>query len=143
MVFPNQAKAATNMVENAMSKDLRNAVATNLGASDAAKYLKANSDYANVYNKVLNKNIANKLNKASSEASPELINTVVLSRKPSDVKRIWSALDDKGKDAMRAAYVSKIAEKAVTLQPSSSLKLISLNLSQAVKFTTLFFLEST
>ncbi|EEC0894851.1 DNA transfer protein [Salmonella enterica subsp. enterica] len=112
MVFPNQAKAATNMVENAMSKDLRNAVAKNLGASDAAKYLKANSDYANVYNKVLNKNIANKLNKASSEASPELINTVVLSRKPSDVKRIWSALDDKGKDAMRAAYVSKIAEKA-------------------------------
>ncbi|EHY1875772.1 DNA transfer protein, partial [Escherichia coli O26] len=88
------------------------AVAKNLGASDAAKYLKANSDYANVYNKVLNKNIANKLNKASSEASPELINTVVLSRKPSDVKRIWSALDDKGKDAMRAAYVSKIAEKA-------------------------------
>lgn len=112
MVFPNQAKAATNMVENAMSKDLRNAVAKNLGASDAAKYLKANSDYANVYNKVLNKNIANKLNKASSEASPELINTVVLSRKPSDVKRIWSALDDKGKDAMRAAYVSKMAEKA-------------------------------
>ncbi|HCU4869513.1 TPA: DNA transfer protein [Escherichia coli] len=112
MVFPNQAKAATNMVENAMSKDLRNAVAKNLGASDAAKYLKANSDYANVYNKVLNKNIANKLNKASSEASPELINTVVLSRKPSDVKRIWSALDDKGKDAMRAAYVSKIEEKA-------------------------------
>ncbi|WP_425359811.1 DNA transfer protein [Escherichia coli] len=112
MVFPNLAKAATNMVENAMSKDLRNAVAKNLGASDAAKYLKANSDYANVYNKVLNKNIANKLNKASSEASPELINTVVLSRKPSDVKRIWSALDDKGKDAMRAAYVSKIAEKA-------------------------------
>lgn len=112
MVFPNQAKAATNMVENAMSKDLRNAVAKNLGASDAAKYLKANSDYANVYNKVLNKNIANKLNKASSEASPELINTVVLSRKPSDVKRIWSALDDKGKDAMCAAYVSKMAEKA-------------------------------
>ncbi|EHL7222009.1 DNA transfer protein [Escherichia coli] len=112
MVFPNQAKAATNMVENAMSKDLRNAVAKNLGASDAAKYLKANSDYANVYNKVLNKNIANKLNKASSEASPELISTVVLSRKPSDVKRIWSVLDDKGKDAMRAAYVSKIAEKA-------------------------------
>ncbi len=28
------------------------------------------------------------------------------------MKRIWSALDDKGKDAMRAAYVSKIAEKA-------------------------------
>ncbi len=108
----NDMPVDTNMVENAMSKDLRNAVAKNLGASGAAKYLKANSDYANVYNKVLNKNIANKLNKASSEASPELINTVVLSRKPSDVKRIWSALDDKGKDAMRAAYVSKIAEKA-------------------------------
>ncbi|MEY5509463.1 DNA transfer protein, partial [Salmonella enterica subsp. enterica serovar Corvallis] len=65
----------------------------------------------NVYNKVLNKNIANKLNKASNEATPELINSVVYSRKPSDVKRIWSALDGKGKDAMRAAYISKIAEK--------------------------------
>ncbi|EBK5807337.1 DNA transfer protein [Salmonella enterica] len=111
MVFPNQAKAATIMVENAMSRDLRNAVGKSLGASDAAAYLKANSDYANVYNKVLNKNIANKLNKASNEATPELINSVVYSRKPSDVKRIWSALDGKGKDAMRAAYISKIAEK--------------------------------
>lgn len=112
MVFPDQAKAATNMVENAMSRDLRNAVGKTLGPTDAAAYMKANSDYANVYNKVLNKNIASKLNKASSEATPELINSVVYSRKPSDIKRIWGALDDKGKDAMRAAYISKIAERA-------------------------------
>ena len=112
MVFPDQAKAATNMVENSMTRDLRNAVGKTLGPSDAAAYLKANSDYANVYNKVLNKNIANKLNKASSEATPELINSVVYSRKPTDVKRIWSALDDKGKDAMRAAYISRISERA-------------------------------
>lgn len=111
MVFPNQAKAATNMVENAMSRDLRNAVGKSLGPQDAASYLKANSDYANVYNKVLNKRIANTLNRASNEATPELINSVVYSRKPSDVQRIWGALDQKGKDAMRAAYVSKIAER--------------------------------
>lgn len=112
MVFPDQAKAATNMVENAMTRDLRNSVGKALGPSEAAAYLKANSDYANVYNKVLNKNIANKLNKASSEATPELINSVVYSRKPSDVRRIWGALDNKGKDAMRAAYISRIAERA-------------------------------
>ncbi|EIP5141183.1 DNA transfer protein [Salmonella enterica] len=111
MVFPNQAKAATNMVENAMTRDLRNAVGKSLGPQDAAKYLKSNSDFANIYNKVLNKRISNTLNKASSEYTPELINTVVFSRKPSDIKRIWSALDNKGKDAMRAAYISKIAEK--------------------------------
>lgn len=112
MVFPNQAKAATNMIENAMTKDLRNSVANTLGPSDAAAYLKANSDYSNIFNKVLNKNIASKLNRASSEATPELINSVVYSRNASDIKRIWGALDDKGKDAMRAAYISKIAEKA-------------------------------
>ncbi|EKM7989914.1 DNA transfer protein [Salmonella enterica subsp. enterica serovar Gaminara] len=111
MVFPNQSKAATNMVENAMTRDLRNAVGKSLGPQDAAKYLKSNSDFANIYNKVLNKRISNTLNKASSEYTPELINTVVFSRKPSDIKRIWSALDNKGKDAMRAAYISKIAEK--------------------------------
>lgn len=111
MVFPNQAKTATNMVENAMTRDLRNAVGKTLGPQDAAKYLKSNSDFANIYNKVLNKRISNTLNKASSEYTPELVNTVVYSRNASDIKRIWGALDDNGKDAMRSAYISKIAEK--------------------------------
>lgn len=112
MVFPNQAKAVTNSIENAMSRDLKNAVGKTLGAQDAARYIKANSDYSNIYNKVLNKRIATKLNDATNQATPELINSVVYSRNASDIKRIWPALDSKGKDAMRAAYISKIAEKA-------------------------------
>lgn len=112
MVFPNQAKAITNSIENAMSRDLKNAVGKTLGAQDAARYIKANSDYSNIYNKVLNKRIATKLNDATNQATPELINSVVYSRNASDIKRIWPALDSKGKDAMRVAYVSKIAEKA-------------------------------
>ncbi|MGX8939596.1 DNA transfer protein [Symbiopectobacterium sp. Eva_TO] len=112
MVFPNQAKAITHMVENAMSRDLRSSVGKTLGPSDAAKYIKANSDYANIYNKVLNKRISTILNKASNEATPELINSIVYSRNASDIKRIWSALDPKGKDAMRAAYITKMADAA-------------------------------
>ncbi|EAB4585244.1 DNA transfer protein [Salmonella enterica] len=112
MVFPNQAKAITNSIENAMSRDLKSAVGKTLGTQDAARYIKANSDYSNIYNKVLNKRIATKLNDATNQATPELINSVVYSRNASDIKRIWPALDSKGKDAMRAAYVSKIAEKA-------------------------------
>ncbi|CNL11324.1 hypothetical protein [Yersinia vastinensis] len=112
MVFPNQAKAITNSIENAMSRDLKGAVGKTLGAQDAARYIKANSDYSNIYNKILNKRIATKLNDATNQATPELINSVVYSRNASDIKRIWPALDSKGKDAMRAAYISKIAEKA-------------------------------
>lgn len=112
MVFPNSAKAATDAVERAMGADLRNNAARYLGAGEAARYVKANSDYSNVFNKVLNKRIANNLNKAKKEFTPELINSVVFSRKPSDIKRIWPALSEDGKNAMRAAYVSKIAEKA-------------------------------
>lgn len=112
MVFPNQAKATTNMIENAMTKDLRNSVAKSLGPQEAARYIKANSDYANVYNKVLNKKIATNLNNATSQATPELINSVVFSRNASDIKRIWPALDERGKDAVRAAYISKIADSA-------------------------------
>lgn len=110
MVFPNHAKAITNRVENAMTRDLRNSVSKFLGPQEAAIYLKANSDYANVYNKVLNKRIANNLNKATREATPVLINRVVYSRHASDIKRIWPALDNTGKDAVRAAYIAKIAE---------------------------------
>ncbi len=112
MVFPNSAKAATDTVERAMGADLRNNAARYLGAGEAARYVKANSDYSNVFNKVLNKRIANNLNKAKKEFTPELINSVVFSRKPSDIKRIWPALSEDGKNAMRAAYISKIAEKA-------------------------------
>ncbi|MEO3018353.1 DNA transfer protein, partial [Escherichia coli] len=112
MVFPNSAKAATDAVERAMGSDLRNNAARYLGAGEAARYVKANSDYSNVFNKVLNKRIANNLNKAKKEFTPELINSVVFSRKPSDIKRIWPALSEDGKNAMRAAYISKIAEKA-------------------------------
>lgn len=112
MVFPNSAKAATDAVERAMGADLRNNAARYLGAGEAARYVKANSDYSNVFNKALNKMIANNLNKAKKEFTPELINSVVFSRKPSDIKRIWPALSEDGKNAMRAAYISKIAEKA-------------------------------
>ncbi|AIN14594.1 hypothetical protein [Yersinia pseudotuberculosis] len=111
MIFPNQAKATTNMIENAMSKDLRSAVGKTLGPQDAAQYVKANSNYSNVYNKVLNKKISSKLNNATSQATPELINSIVYSRNASDIKRIWPALDEHGKNAMRAAYISKISEK--------------------------------
>lgn len=112
MVFPNQAKATTNMIENAMTKDLRNSVAKSLGPQEAARYIKANSDYANVYNKVLNKKIATNLNNATRQATPELINSVVYSRNASDIKRIWPALDERGRDAVRAAYISKISTAA-------------------------------
>ncbi|MCX8965119.1 DNA transfer protein [Erwinia psidii] len=112
MVFPDNAKAITNMVENAMSRDLRNSVGATLGLSDAAKYIKANSDYANIFNKVLNKRISRTLNRAKNEATPELINSVVFSRNASDIKRIWPELNETGKDAMRAAYISKMAQAA-------------------------------
>lgn len=111
MVFPDQAKAITNRIENAMTRDLRGAVGKNLGPQEAANYIKANSDYSNIYNKVLNKKIATNLNNATNQATPELINSVVYSRNASDIKRIWPALDEKGKDAMRAAYISRISEK--------------------------------
>lgn len=111
MVFPDQAKAITNRIENAMTIDLRGAVGKNLGPQEAANYIKANSDYSNIYNKVLNKKIATNLNNATNQAIPELINSVVYSRNASDIKRIWPSLDEKGKDAMRAAYISRISEK--------------------------------
>jgi hypothetical protein len=121
MVFPDHAKAITNSVESAMSRDLRSSVGRNLGTNEAARYIKANSDYANIYNKALNKQIANKLNKASSQATPELINSVVYSRNASDIARIWSSLDATGKDAMRAAYISKIADSVGESLPAKFL----------------------
>ncbi|MGS9235647.1 DNA transfer protein, partial [Salmonella enterica subsp. enterica serovar Infantis] len=43
-VFPNQANAITNSIENAMRSDLKSDVVKKLGDQDEARYIKANSD---------------------------------------------------------------------------------------------------
>ena len=125
MVFPNGAKATTNAIENALTRDLRNSVTQSLGAGEAARYIKANSDYANIFNKALNKKIATNLNNATSQSTPELINNSLFSKNASDIKRIWGSLDENGKNAMRAAYIGKIADSVGDNSPARLITQIS------------------
>ena len=52
------------------------------------------------------KNVLNK-----GDLTPEAVNTIVYGQYGSDIARLYGKLDQKGKDMLRAAYISKIADK--------------------------------
>ena len=131
MVFPKGAEAATNAVESALTRDLRGSVTQALGSGEAARYIKANSDYASIFNKALNKKIATNLNNATSQSTPELINNSLFSKNASDIKRIWGSLDEKGKDAMRAAYIGRISDSVGGNSPAKFMTQINKMKKQA------------
>lgn len=100
---------AIDRIYKSMSDDLTSAVGKNLGNNTARKYVGANAMYSNLANRVKNTALKRVLEKG--EYVPEVVNSVVYSRKPSEVRNLFSLLDEKGKNAMRAAYISKVAEK--------------------------------
>lgn len=105
-----RTEAIIDRVYKSMSDDLTSSVGRALGSDTASKYAVANSSYGNLANRVKNTALKRVLEKG--EYVPEVVNSVVYSSKPSEVRNLYSLLDEKGKDAMRAAYISKIAEKS-------------------------------
>lgn len=105
-----RTEAIIDRVYKSMSDDLTSSVGRALGSDTASKYAAANNAYGTLANRVKNTALKRVLEKG--EYVPEVVNSVVYSSKPSEVRNLFSLLDEKGKDAMRAAYISKVAEKA-------------------------------
>ncbi|GAB3401186.1 DNA transfer protein [Erwinia aphidicola] len=105
-----RTEAIIDRVYKSMSDDLTSSVGRTLGPGTASKYAAANNAYGTLANRVKNTALKRVLEKG--EYVPEVVNSVVYSSKPSEVRNLYSLLDEKGKDAMRAAYISKVAEKS-------------------------------
>lgn len=105
-----RTEAIIDRVYKSMSDDLTSSVGRTFGPGTASKYAAANNAYGTLANRVKNTALKRVLEKG--EYVPEVVNSVVYSSKPSEVRNLYSLLDEKGKDAMRAAYISKVAEKS-------------------------------
>lgn len=109
-VMPNQSDAAVQRIYSAMSKDMQDAISSNLGPESLAKWQKANSVYANEAQKIKNTRLKSVLQKG--DLTPEVVNNMLYSNKPSEVRALYTSLDSKGKDAMRAGIIGKAWEKS-------------------------------
>ncbi|WP_447315947.1 DNA transfer protein [Klebsiella michiganensis] len=110
VTWPNQSQAAVNRVYSALTDDINGAVADNLGAKTAYRYKQANAVYANEAQLVNNTRLKNVLQKG--QLTPEVVNNLLFSNKPSEVRQLYGSLDARGRNAARASVIGKAYEKS-------------------------------
>ncbi|MEQ3425774.1 DNA transfer protein [Citrobacter braakii] len=109
-VLPSQSQAMVDRVYNSLTNSLNKSIAKGLSPRDAAAWRAGKADYARMATDATQTRLKNVLNKG--DLTPEAVNTIVHGQYGSDIARLYGKLDPKGKDMLRAAYISKIAAKA-------------------------------
>lgn len=108
--WPSSAQAAVERVYKAMGGDLTGAVARDLGPEEARRFQQANSIYAREAENVNRTRLKNVLQKG--DITPEVVNNLLFSNKPSEVKALYQSLDNRGRAAARNSIIGKALEKA-------------------------------
>ncbi|MGQ6015083.1 DNA transfer protein [Serratia sp. IR-2025] len=109
-ILPSQSQTMVDRVYNSLTNSLSKSIAKGLSPRDAAAWRAGKADYARMATDATQTRLKNVLNKGS--LTPETVNTIVYGQYGSDIARLYGKLDPKGKDMLRAAYISKIADKA-------------------------------
>lgn len=109
-VLPSQSQSMVDRVYNSLTNSLNKSIAKGLSPKDASAWRAGKADYAKMATDATQTRLKNVLNKG--DLTPEAVNTIVYGQYGSDIARLYGKLDPKGKDMLRAAYISKIAAKA-------------------------------
>lgn len=108
-VLPPMSQTMINRVYNSLTNSLSKSIAKGLSPKDASAWRAGKADYAKMATHATQTRLKNVLNKG--DLTPEAVNTIVYGQYGSDIARLYGKLDQKGKDMLRAAYISKIADK--------------------------------
>ncbi|EDQ9399977.1 DNA transfer protein [Salmonella enterica] len=108
-VLPSLSQTLVDRVYNSLTNSLSKSIAKGLSPKDASAWRAGKADYAKMATHATQTRLKNVLNKG--DLTPEAVNTIVYGQYGSDIARLYGKLDQKGKDMLRAAYISKIADK--------------------------------
>ena len=108
-VLPSMSQTMVDRVYNSLTNSLSKSIAKGLSPKDASAWRAGKADYAKMATHVTQTRLKNVINKG--DLTPEAVNTIVYGQYGSDIARLYGKLDQKGKDMLRAAYISKIADK--------------------------------
>lgn len=108
-VLPSMSQTMVDRVYNSLTNSLSKSIAKGLSPKDASAWRAGKADYAKMATHATQTRLKNVLNKG--DLTPEAVNTIVYGQYGSDIARLYGKLDQKGKDMLRAVYISKIADK--------------------------------
>ncbi len=103
-----RAKGLLTGVSKALSRDMDDVAKSNLTKSEFSKWKNANSVYASEAQKLTKTKIKNVLDKG--DITPEAVQTMLFSQKPSEVKLLYKSLTSEGKSNARAAIIGRVAD---------------------------------
>lgn len=108
--LPSRSKALVTKAVDGMSKDMDEFAKSNLTPKEYSSWKRANSVYAEEATKLRKSKIKNILDKG--DVTPENVNTMLFSKKPSEVKMLYESLTTNGKNNARAALIGKAVDNA-------------------------------
>ena len=106
--MPSFAKRELEGVRAGISKDIEQAIGDDLGQGALSKYLEANAIYADQANKMTKSRLKGVLDKA--DYSPENVANLIFSKKPTEIKQAYQAMDNVGRTEARKAIVNKLLD---------------------------------
>lgn len=101
-----RAKSFLDNVEMAMKKDMASHAKENLSAKEFASWNKANQVYFDEAQKLTRSRLKNVLDKG--DITPESIETMLFSQKPTEVSSLYKSLTPDGRANARSAVISKV-----------------------------------
>ncbi|RNT28716.1 hypothetical protein B9475_005535 [Proteus mirabilis] len=110
LAMPTALESAYNRINTAMTNDMNRSVGQNLGAGTLNQLRHANNEYRNIARGIEKTGLKNALEKG--DITPELINNIVYSKRPSDIARIFNMVNENGRNQLRSAYLTRAYEKA-------------------------------
>ena len=110
--IPNQPvkEAALTKVYAAVSKDMENGIAK-YAPNKVKSWKMANRQYGEIMKEAHERTIKRIYN--TGELKPELVQSTLISKQPSDVKRLYNSLSEDGRSHGRAGLIQYAAEKAI------------------------------
>uniref|UniRef100_UPI001F1696D9 hypothetical protein n=1 Tax=Proteus faecis TaxID=2050967 RepID=UPI001F1696D9 len=110
LAMPTALESAYSRINTAMTNDMNRSVGQNLGAGALNQLRHANNEYRNIARGIEKTGLKNALEKG--DITPELINNLVYSKRPSDIARIFNMVNENGRNQLRSAYLTRAYEKA-------------------------------
>ena len=116
-----RAKALLQRVDSSMKKDMDAFAKGNLTDVKFSVWKKANQTYAEEATKMTKTRLKNILDKG--DVTPENVQTMLFSQKPSEVRTLYNSLTDEGRENARSAIISKVVtdlnKRAAGLSPNT------------------------
>lgn len=135
--LPGRAKALLNKAASGLSDDMESFAKENLTPKEFSSWKKANQVYAGEAQKLKKSRIKSVLDKG--DVTPENVDTLLFSKKPSEVKTLYNSLTTDGKNNARSALIYRAFDNAQKRAGGATPNTFSSELNKITKQTDVFF----